>query len=237
MKILGILARWLFILLLPLLFLSVSIGWAVNSLWLYEYGFDKYDVSQTTGLSKGQLEKAGRGLISYFNSGEEYISLTAEKEGRIIKLFNQREVGHLKDVKGLIRLDYWLLVGTLAYALAYSGVCLFRRRRRYLRDLARAVVWGSALTGGLMLLLGVASLFNFERLFLEFHLLSFSNNLWQLDPRRDYLIMLFPQGFWFDAAMFCVLATAGLALVFGGVAGFLLTRRGLNRKMEGEGND
>ena len=237
MKLLAILARWLFILSLPVLFLSASIGWAINSLWLYQHGFDKYGVSQTTGLATPQLEKAARGLISYFNSDEEYISLEVEKEGKTFTLFKEREVGHLKDVKGLIRLDYWLFGGTLIYALGYAGVCLFWRRRRYLRNLARAVVWGSGLTLGLMLLLGVGALFNFEQLFLQFHLLSFSNDLWMLDPRRHYLIMLFPQGFWFDAAIFCALVTAGLAVVSGGAAGFVLTRRVPARKMEGEGND
>ena len=56
---------------LPILLLTASIGGAVNSLWLYEYGFQKYNVSQTTGLTEVQLETAAKGLISYFNSDEE----------------------------------------------------------------------------------------------------------------------------------------------------------------------
>ena len=43
---------------LPVLLLTASIGWAANSLWLYEYGFDRYGVSQTTGLAEVELEKA-----------------------------------------------------------------------------------------------------------------------------------------------------------------------------------
>jgi hypothetical protein len=38
-----------------------------------------------------------------------------------------------------------------------------------------------------------------------------------LNPATDYLIMLFPRGFWFDAAIFCAAGTAFLALVLGGV--------------------
>jgi hypothetical protein len=38
--------------------------------------------------------------------------------------------------------------------------------------------------------------------------------------------MLFPEGFFYDAAIFCVLATAGLALILGSVAGsYLLVTR------------
>ncbi len=235
MKAFGILARWLFILSLPVLFFSASIGWAVNSLWLYEYGFSKYNVGQTTGLAQAELEKAARGLIGYFNSGEEYISLEVEKAGKTFKLFGEREVGHLKDVKGLVQLDYWLFWGTLTYALGYAGVSLFWRRRRNLSGLARGVVGGSSLTLGLMLLLGLGSLLNFEQLFLQFHLLSFTNDLWLLDPSRDYLIMLFPQGFWFDAAIFCVLLTSGLAIILGGLSGWYLTRSRLARKVKDEG--
>ncbi len=226
MKFLSITARWLFILCLPILLLTASIGWAANSLWLYKYGFHKYDVGSTTGLADSQLENAAMGLISYFNSDEEYITLTIVKNGEPFQLFNQREVAHLKDVKGLIRLGYQVLLGTLIYALGYGGVSLFWRRRRYWRRLAWRVVGGSSLTLALMLTLGLGTLLDFDWLFLRFHLLSFANDLWQLDPTRDYLIMLFPQGFWYDATLLCALATAVGAVVLGGVAGgYLLFTR------------
>ncbi len=224
MKIIGIAAQWLFILCLPVLLLSASIGWAVNSLWLYKYGFDKYNVGQTTGLVESELEKAATGLISYFNSGEEYISLTVIKDGKLFELFNQREVGHLRDVKGLIWLDYRLLAGVLIYALSYAGVSLFWRRKRYRHRLMWGVVGGSGLTLALMLALGLGAMLNFDQLFLQFHLISFTNELWQLDPTKDYLIMLFPQGFWYDAFLFCGGITAGLAIFLGGVSGVYLKR-------------
>jgi len=212
---------------LPILLLTASLGWAANSHWLYNYGFEKYDVGQTTGLADSELEKAASGLISYFNSGEEYISLTVIKDGEPFELFNQREVIHLKDVKGLIWLDYWVLLGTLVYVLAYAGVCLFWRKRRYWRRLAWGAVGGGGLTLALMLALGLGALFGFDRLFWQFHLISFTNELWQLDPTKDYLIMLFPQGFFYDATTFCAIGTAGLAIILGGVAGgyLALTRR------------
>ena len=223
MQILAIVAKWLFILFLPVLLLTASIGWAANSLWLYKSGFERYDVSQTTGLAESELKEAAIGLISYFNSDEEYISLTVMKDGEPFELFSQREVIHLKDVKGLIRLDYRVLLGTLIYVLAYVGVSLFRRDWR---RLAWGVAGGSGLTLILVLALGVGTLLNFDQLFLQFHLISFANELWQLDPTKDYLIMLFPQGFWYDAAIFCAGITAGLAVVLGGVGGgYLISTR------------
>jgi len=228
LKVLSITTKWVFILCLPVLLLTASIGGAVNSLWLYQYGFDKYGVSQTTGLAEEELGKAATGLISYFNSSEEYISLTVIKDGKLLDLFNQREIAHLKDVKGLIWLDYWVLLGTLIYALGYVGVSLFWRKRRYWRRLAWGAVGGSSLTLALMLALGLLeTLFGFGQLFYQFHLISFTNELWLLDPTKDYLIMLFPHGFWYDATLFCALATVVMAVILGGVGGgyLIFTRR------------
>jgi integral membrane protein (TIGR01906 family) len=227
LKIPGITAKWLFMLCLPVLLLTASIGWAVNSSWLYGYGFDKYDVSRTTGLAQPELEKAADGLISYFNSAEEHISLTVIKAGEPFVLFNEREVIHLKDVKGLIWLDYRVLLGTLIYVLGYSVVSLWWQRKKYWRRLAGGALGGGIITLVLMLALGLGTLFNFDQLFLQFHLISFANELWQLNPATDYLIMLFPQGFWFDATVFCALAAGGLALFLSGVGGgyLLFTRK------------
>ena len=223
MRILGITAKWLFILCLPLLLLAASIGGAVNCPWLYKYGFEKYNVSQTTGLAQSELDKAATGLIRYFNSGEEYIRLTVVKDGKPFELFNQREIAHLKDVKELFWLDYWILLGTLIYALGYAGVCLWRKGWR---QLAWGLVGGSGLTLALMLALGLGALLNFDRLFLQFHIISFTNELWQLDPTKDYLIMLFPQGFWYDATTCCGLGAAAGAVILGGVGGgYLLFSR------------
>jgi integral membrane protein (TIGR01906 family) len=227
LKVFIILAKWLFILCLPFLVLTASLAWAFNSLWLYEYGFNKYQVGITTGLTAPELEKAASGIISYFNSDGEYISLTVVKNGEPFEIFNQREIIHLKDVKGLVWLDYWVLLGTSVYALAYAGVCLLWKKRRYWRHLAWGLVGGGSLTLGLMLALGLGVLFNFDWLFLHFHLISFSNDFWLLNPARDYLEMLFPEHFYYDATIFCASITAGLAIILGGVGGgyLLLTKR------------
>ena len=221
MKIIRVIAQWLFILCLPVLLLTASVSLAVNCPWLYQYGFDKYDVGETTGLEDMELDRVADGLRAYFNSGEEYISLTVIKDGKQSELFNQREVIHLKDVKGLFRLVYALLLGTAVYACVYAGSSLFwwRDRRLY-----RGLVGGGGLTLVLMLAIGLGAAINFDWLFLKFHLISFANDLWMLDPSTDYLIMLFPRGFWFDAAYFCAAATAFLALVLGGVGWWRLRK-------------
>ena len=206
---------------LPILLLTASIGWGVNSLWLYKYGFYKYSVSQTPELAEFDLEKVATGLISYFNSDEEYISLTVVKDGKPFDLFNDDEVVHFKDVKGLIWLDYWVLLGTLIYALAYAGVSLFWQKRKYWHRLAWGVVGGNGITLVLMLALGLGTLLGFDQLFLQFHLISFTNEFWSAE---GYMLRLFPRDFWYDATIFCALATAAGAVILGGVAGVYLKK-------------
>ena len=212
-------AQVLFVICLPVLLLTASLSVAANSPWLYHYGFDKYDISQVTGLAPSELDRVSEGLINYFNSGDDFISLTVTRDGESFELFNEREVGHLKDVKGLFRLGYYVLLGTLIYALVYSGISLFWWRDR--RRLARGLIGGGGLTLVLMLALGLVILLDFDRFFLQFHLLSFANDLWMLDPATDYLIMLFPRGFWLDAALFCTLGTLVGALILGGLGWWL----------------
>ena len=233
MKALGITARWVFILCLPFLLFTASLAWAINSLWLYNYGFEKYNISQVTGLSETELSKVAAGLVSYFNSDEEYISLTVTKDDQSFELFNYRETIHLSDVKKMIWLDYKVLLGTLLYILAYAGVCLFWRRPKYRRNLGRGLVGGSALTLGLMLALGVVSIFDFNWLFWQFHVVSFTaNDFWLLDPTKDYLKMLFPDGYFYDVVMFCALGVAGAAVIIGGLSGLWLR---LSRKRQQPG--
>jgi len=206
--------RWLFILSLPLLFLSVAVATAVNFAPLYSYGFERYEISQRTGIDSEQLEVAAAGLRGYFNSDEVLISVTIIRDGLPFTLFNEREVIHLKDVKDLFRLDYLLAGITLLYGLGYTAYGLAKAEKR---RLAGAALWGGGLTLGLMLLAGAGILFGFDSLFWQFHEIAFSNDFWLLDPNTDYLVMLFPNGFWYDATAFiAVLAALAAAATAGG---------------------
>ncbi|OGO00116.1 MAG: hypothetical protein A2Y58_06030 [Chloroflexi bacterium RBG_13_51_52] len=219
MKIVKITARWLFSLCLPVMLFTASVSAAANCIWLYEYGFNKYDVSQVTGLAPVEMEKVARGLIGYWNSGDETFNITVIKDGHPFTVFNQREVAHLKDVKAIFQLVYKLLIGTGAYVLIYAGVALFWWRDK--RRLGWGLLGGGGITLVLMAAVGIMIIWDFDQFFLQFHLFSFANDFWQLNPATDYLIMLFPQGFWFDAALFCAGGTALMALMLGGVGWWL----------------
>nr|MBA2450568.1 DUF1461 domain-containing protein [Chloroflexota bacterium] len=94
-------------------------------------------------------------------------------------------------------------------------------RRAFVPLLGKLCLTAAALTWTLLALLGGLAMLDFSELFVRFHLLSFSNDLWVLDPQRDNLIRLFPEGFWYDAtvriALLTLLESSALALLGGGL--------------------
>jgi len=212
LKIAGIIARLIFILCFPILFLSTSLAWGFNSTWIFNYGFQKYDVSNSTGIPKTELDKIGGSWLYYINSGDEYWHISLTQNGQTFELFTQEEQVHFRDVKQLIWLDYRFLIVSLVLVVAYIVAAIFWRRGKYLKSMARSVIWGSGITVLLIIILGAASFLDFDQLFLQLHHLIFTNQFWSA---QGYMLMLFPGGFWFDAALFCIGFMAGLALIFG----------------------
>ena len=84
----------------------------------------------------------------------------------------------------------------------------------------------------LLVVFGIAASVGFDSLFLKFHQLSFANDFWRLDPRTDYLVHIFPQGFWFDATVWVMIRVIVTALILT-VAGssYLVYRRSTNSQI------
>jgi len=95
LKLLSTLTLWLFILCIPILLLSASVGWTTNSLWMYKYGSHKYHVVQSLAesglhLADIELEQVYSELTDYFNSDKQNIRLTVIKAGKPFDLFTPR---------------------------------------------------------------------------------------------------------------------------------------------------
>ena len=215
----------LFVMAFLFLLVAASVAWAVNEPRLYEYGFDKYNISSVTGIEEEDLITAAGQIRSYFNSGDGPLDIRTRIFGEERELFSQREVLHMEDVKDLIRGAYWVAIGSASYLLIFVAGGFYRRRRPFAGALAKYILMGSGVTLAFVAIVGLIALTGFDGLFLFFHQASFSNDFWQLDPQRDYLVMMFPQGFWFDATMFVALATVGMAVLLGVMSGGFLVCR------------
>lgn len=220
-----LISRWIFIVSIPVLLLSATLAWAFNSLWIYKAGFARYEVGQALGLSPVELDKSARGLIAYFNDPHQElldINVTYDS-GETAPLLNQDDVLHMKDVKGLVWLDYRLLLGAAIYSTAYIVSTLIWNRRNGRRDLASGMIRGGGATVGLLAFLGVFAVTSFDWFFTTFHEVFFSQGNWQFPP-GDHMITLFPEGFWSDVTLLVGLVTLGLAVAVW-VVGFVWLRR------------
>jgi integral membrane protein (TIGR01906 family) len=220
-----------FVALLPAFLIAANASLVINTPPLYSYGFSKYkdQIDYYLDITDDELRSGGGQIRDYFNNDEDFIAVDVIVGGvRKPNLFNDREVAHMKDVKALVQgVDgIWKLSGL--YLLGFVVVGSIKWRWSFLRPLGRYVALGGGVTLGLVALVGLGSLAGFDRLFLAFHQVSFSNDLWQLDPRTDALIAMFPQGFFFDATILIVGLTIVEALLLLAVP-TLLARRAARR--------
>lgn len=214
----------MFVISLPVLFGTSSLRWLVSDTQWYRSGFEKYGVSTTTGISPEELSRSADQISKYLVFQRERVDdITVTIGGQVQPLFNEREDKHMADVKALMGRFYGMQTASGAYVLLYLLASRFWLGQGYWRSVGRGLRWGGTLTIALFAVVGALASANFDEFWTRFHLISFDNDLWLLDPTKDHLIMMFPEGFWYDSVIRFALATGSQALA-AIVAGFLITR-------------
>ncbi|MYB48000.1 MAG: TIGR01906 family membrane protein [Dehalococcoidia bacterium] len=202
MSIIKAIAFTAFVIAIPLFLIIMNIRVVVNTPLLYSYGFDQYEIERVTGIERSDLISAGRQIRDYFNNEERWLNVQVPiRGGEPEPLYNTTELLHMWDVKVLIRTLYnvQLIVGL--YIVLFIPVGLALAPHAFPRILLRLIAWGAGLTLAIVFVTGLLSLTGFSQTFYAFHVIAFTNDLWKLDPARDYLIAMFPEGFFFDATM------------------------------------
>ena len=217
MKYLIAIAGILFILCIPAFLITSNLRLAVNEIRLYDYGFNRYDVSEAVGLDKTELHAIAKDIIAYFNSDDRLLD---------VDIYNERDISHMKDVKGLVRLDYTIQLASLAYIAFYAVVGFVLLRGSFRRKLFRNLFWGGVVTVTFLAVLGLWAVIGFDSLFRLFHLASFRNDLWQLSA-GDKLLLMFPSGFFNLATLFIAGAVVIEAILICAISWVVL---GLGRK-------
>ena len=201
-------ARWVaaaaFVLCIPIFLMLTNVRIAATEERVYGYAFSAYNVPAVTGIARPQLDYAGHEIARYFTSGDRnsLLDIRVQVAGTGSQpLYSEREVIHMRDVKQLFQFFFRVHEVAFAYIVTYVAAVYLWSREQSLRRLARqAVIAGMATAVALGLVAG-AMLIGFDQLFVGFHMLSFSNDFWQLDPATDRLVQMFPQGFWFDVSI------------------------------------
>ena len=180
---------------------AASVRFAATSTWWWERGFERYDAPRRTGMTPEEVSRVGAEVRDYLRNDAERLTVQrALADGRRAPVFSEREVVHMIDVKRLMARTWdagWAAFGLI---IALAAGAFWRGRRAGLAWLLRAAAAAGGLIVALVVVLAVVAMIGFDEAFRQFHLLFFTNDLWQLTS-ADALIQLFPQRFFFDTTL------------------------------------
>ena len=139
------------------------------------------------------------------------------------EVFQEHEAAHMEDVRGLIRLDLWVCIGSGMLAMLATAAGFLHRdgRRKFLQGMMRGILG----TAGIAVLLGAWAMLDFDGLFVTFHRVAFRNDGWLLNPKTDLLIRLMPVTFFIRLGIRGLLRFALFAAVFTAAVGIGLRRK------------
>ncbi|NLG86025.1 MAG: TIGR01906 family membrane protein [Firmicutes bacterium] len=175
----------------------------------YLQQYEILGLKESTGFSASEYRQFGQALQDYYRNRRVSPQVFIATDQGPQPLYQDHELAHLADVYHLFRLGVTLRNIAATLIAASIGLIILLEKKHWHRSLLIALTVGSI--GGivLFLLLLLAVRINFNQAFTYFHLLSFNNILWQLDPAKDNLIRLFPEQFFLNAT----LIIAGRALI------------------------
>ncbi|MFN2235075.1 MAG: DUF1461 domain-containing protein, partial [Anaerolineales bacterium] len=125
-------------------------------------------------------------------------------------LYNDRELSHMYDVKIVVRYAIIVFLGSL---LLLFGLGIWAKKSNWWSEFKLALSRGGWLTIGLITVMLIYLVINFNDLFITFHEIFFKSGTWVF-RFTDSLIRLFPVVFWRDAFIWVgVIAMGGGAAI------------------------
>ncbi len=209
-----------------LIALSTAIQYGATEERFFNTTFEKLDSRGKVGLNETDFEAVKDQLIDYVGLKTEKFSVMVTLNGQKVDFFNDKERSHMADVRELFVLNRNVQLGAIALVLAIYLIGKYGFKQR------RLLIDGLILSGPLMMLfvgvLGFMATQDFNAVFVKFHEMFFSNDLWLLDPATDRMIVLLQEEF-FSAMALRIGVYTLLISGFGTAMGIVL-RRNLPKK-------
>jgi len=188
----------LFSLTYVLLVISIGVRLVMTPLFLfveyYRIGFP----SDFYGFSVSDRLAYSLQVLTYLleNRSDSYLtSLSLDSNG---SLFNDREIVHMIDVNLLSKMFFGIVLFVFVLLIIFIIFSKFSLTIRIL--ICKSIELGCYITLGLILFIVTGAIVSWEAFFSGFHQLFFTENTWIFEY-SDSLIRLFPEQFWFDAAI------------------------------------
>ncbi len=190
-------ARIVVILTLPLVLLFTSLEALVFQRAYFDVQFSRYGIEAVTGMEREDLLFTMDQVMAYLKGDREDLVVISRVRGEEREIFGPREKEHMVDVRELFLRGFQIRNASLILLLAALAYLL----RRGAGAAASALLWAGWLPLSLAVLLGGAAALNFSPYFVLFHEVFFDNDLWILDPQREILIQMLPEGFFRDTTL------------------------------------
>lgn len=189
-------ARVYLMVIFPVLLVLISARLVMSEVFLqFEYNRPGFP-EDYYGMTREQRLHYAPFAVAYLLNGEGIDFLANLKFPDGEPLFNARELRHMQDVKTVTQIAFAVAVVSGLLALA-SAVYLYSRSRTTLR---KSLFQGSILTLAIVAAIIIVAILNWNYFFTLFHTLFFESGTWYF-LYSDSLIRLFPEQFWFDAAL------------------------------------
>ncbi len=165
----------------------------------YEKEYTKYNVTEQVHMEMDDLLYVTDEMMSYLRGDREDLHIPTIVDGVSREFFNEREIAHMEDVRGLFLGG--IALRRICILLAVISVGILIALRAPVRTLLPRMICAGTLLFFVLtaVLAGIIST-DFTKYFIIFHKIFFNNDLWILDPSTDLLINIVPEPFFMDTA-------------------------------------
>lgn len=167
----------------------------------FEKEYRKYQVTEAVQMTMEDLLEVTEEMMAYLKGDREDLHVMTSLRGQEREFFNEREIAHMEDVRGLFLGAVAIRRGCLLLMVLCLIFLLFKKED-FKRSFPKAVLTGSGLFFGAAALCFAVISTDFSRYFVLFHHMFFKNDLWILDPATDMLINIVPEGFFQDTVLY-----------------------------------
>lgn len=200
----------------------------------YEKEYAKYNVLDDVHMEMDDLLDVTDEMMAYLRGRREDLHIPTIVDGQPREFFNEREIAHMEDVRGLF-------LGGLAIRRICIGVMvvclglLATTKADIKRLLPKTICVGTVLFFAVLAVLAGIISTDFTKYFVIFHKIFFNNDLWMLDPATDLLINIVPEPFFVDtAARIAITFGAAVAVMFLLCAVLMVRARRTNHSFSGD---
>lgn len=173
-------------------------AFSVTNEALMKQGFLGYSHTAHLNVPADRYGDYAKAIAQYLDGKTATVQVKNPDSDEMENAFSEKENAHLSDVRGIVnvlKIIRWVGGGLVIGLLALLYFKHKAQPAQFLQDAVR----GFALSALFLLLIATVltiwGAVNFDGLFVTFHKLIFTNDLWLLNPNTDLLLALMPLNF------------------------------------------